>query len=54
MSTGDQEDQAEKLRVTLQDADVRRQQQGSTFHQHAQSMADETNRAGSPPPARQP
>jgi hypothetical protein len=40
--TTDQEEQAEKLRV------------GSTFHQHAQSMADETNRAGSPPPARQP
>ena len=40
----DQIDRAEKLRVTLQDADVRRQQQGSTFHQHAQSMADETNR----------
>jgi hypothetical protein len=44
MGTTEQDDQAEKLRVTLQDSDWRRQQQdaarasaqGSTFHQFAQ------------------
>ena len=41
MTTSDQEDQAEKRRVTLQDVDVRQQQQTSTFHQHALSQADE-------------
>ena len=41
MTTSDQEYQAEKRRVMLQDADVRQQQQTSTFHQHAQAQADE-------------
>lgn len=35
-------DQAERRRVTLQDADVRRQQ-GATLHGFAQAQADETN-----------
>jgi len=39
--TTDQEEQAEKRRVMLQDAGVRQQQQTSTFHQHAQAQADE-------------
>jgi hypothetical protein len=43
MTASDQEDQAEKRRVMLQDADVRQQQQASTFYQHAQAAADETN-----------
>jgi hypothetical protein len=42
----DQIDQAEKLRVTLQDADVRRQQQeqtrAGTFFSHAQAAANDT------------
>ena len=41
MTTGDQEERAEKRRVMLQDADVRQQQKTSTFHQHAQAQADE-------------
>jgi hypothetical protein len=40
----EQEEQAEKLRVTLQDADVRRQQQerAGTFFAHAQAQALDT------------
>ena len=37
-----QEEQEERRRVALQDADLRRQQQqGGTFHAHAQAQADE-------------
>ena len=39
-----QEEQEERRRVALQDADVRRQQQqaqGGTFHAHAQAQANE-------------
>jgi hypothetical protein len=45
MTTGDQEDQAEKLRVTLQDADVRRQQQHFISSPRKKSFLA----AGSPP-----
>jgi hypothetical protein len=43
MTTSAQEERAEKRRVTLQDADVRQQQQTSTFHQHVLSQADESS-----------
>jgi hypothetical protein len=45
MTTEHQREQAERLEVTLQDADVRRQQQqkseATTMHQHAQSQAND-------------
>ena len=40
----DQIDQAERQAVLENDLKVLEQQRGSTFHQHAQSLADETNR----------
>ena len=46
MVTEHQHEQAERLEVTLQDADVRRQQQqkseATTMHQHAQAHANDT------------
>jgi hypothetical protein len=44
MVTEHQHEQAERLEVTLQDADLRRQQQQeppNTLHQHAQSQASD-------------
>jgi hypothetical protein len=43
MSPSEAEEQAEKRRVMLQNADVRQQQQGTTFFQHALVTADETS-----------
>jgi len=48
MTTSDQEEQAERRRVLLQDADLRRQQeqaqreQSGTFFSHAQAAANDT------------
>ena len=44
----DQIDQAERQAVLENDLKVLEQQRGSTFHQHAQSLADETIGAGLP------
>ena len=41
MTTSDQEEQAERRRVTLQDADLRRRQQASTNLDHALAAAND-------------
>ena len=41
MTTSDQEEQAERRRVTLQDTDLRRRQQASTNLDHALAAAND-------------
>jgi hypothetical protein len=43
MSTTEQDEMRDRVETLLQDADLRRQQQGGTFYQHGLAQADEIN-----------